>query len=45
LKEVPQGLPTGIAIYWKQDEELIGVVQGKSNLELNSQSFRFMSVA
>ncbi|NJP12506.1 MAG: calcium-binding protein [Leptolyngbyaceae cyanobacterium RU_5_1] len=42
LKAVPQGLPAGTAIYLKQENELVGIVQGKSKLNLNSNSFCYV---
>jgi serralysin len=42
LKPAPQDLPIGIAIYLKTEDELIGIVQSKSQLSLNSSAFCFV---
>jgi serralysin len=42
LKAAPHDLPSGTAIYWKHGNELIGIVQGKPNLNINSDSFCFV---
>ncbi|KAM3091103.1 Mbeg1-like protein [Phormidesmis sp. 146-12] len=42
LKQAPHGLPEGIAIYLKAQDELIGIVQGKTDLVLDRQSFCFV---
>ncbi|BAI90467.1 Ig-like domain-containing protein [Arthrospira platensis NCB002] len=44
LADSPQGLPTGLAIFYKGDvtDELIGIVQGVNNISLNSSSFVYV---
>ncbi|MDT9189761.1 MAG: Ig-like domain-containing protein, partial [Limnospira sp. PMC 894.15] len=44
LADSPQGLPNGLAIFYKGDvtDELIGIVQGMNNISLNSSSFVYV---
>jgi hypothetical protein len=48
LKDAPSGLPSGTGIYrdrpGDQPDELVGIVEGKTNLDLNNPYFRFQSL-